>query len=90
MIVKTKDPNEVLDYLFRWTKELERIDDTISSFEIIAETGITIDSSSNTDTEVTVWISGGTIAERYLVTCRIVTAGGRTYDKSFYLHIAQQ
>lgn len=90
MIVKTKDPNAVLDYLFRWTKELTRLDDTISSFEIFAETGITIDSSSNTDTEVTVWISGGTAGTRYLVTCRIVTAGGRTYDKSFYLNIAQQ
>lgn len=72
-----------------WTRELDRIGDTISSREIIAEPGITIGDISNTDTEVTVWISGGTLGQRYLITCRIVTAGGRTYDKSFYLRIAQ-
>jgi len=89
METKTKDQEAVLDYLFRWTRELDRIGDTISSKQIIAEPGITIGDISNTDTEVTVWISGGDLGRRYLVTCRIVTTGGRTYDKSFYLNIAQ-
>ncbi len=73
-----KDPNEVLDYVRDWSALLDT--DTISSSTWTPDVGITKDSSSNTTTTATVWLSGGTAGTTYGVLNRIVTAGGRTHD----------
>ena len=90
----TKDPSEVLDYVFDWApltngrtgaiSDWLTSGETIVSRTITAETGITVDSSSITDsnTSVTVWLSGGTAGENYIVTCTIVTSAGRTAERS--------
>ena len=89
-----KDPSAVLDYVFDWASLTnERTDatsdwlgsgETITSKTVTAETGITVDSSSLTDsnTSVTVWLSGGTAGSNYIVACRIVTSAGRTDERS--------
>lgn len=73
-----KDPNEVADYVRDWSAILGA--DTIATSTWTPDTGITVNSSSNTTTTATVWLSGGTDGTNYGVLNRIVTAGGRTHD----------
>lgn len=87
-----KDPSAVLDFKFDW-KALTNASgpsdwlasgETISTRTITAETGITVDSSSITDTNttVTVWLSGGTAGNVYDVACRITTSASRTDERT--------
>ncbi|MGA5467183.1 hypothetical protein [Mycobacterium sp. NPDC050041] len=85
-----KDPDAVLDYVFDWSEWLDG--DTISSATVTIEgptgdTSITVDDSSFTDTTTTVWLSAGTENHNYLITWRVVTAGGRTDDYSALLQV---
>lgn len=75
-----RDPDSVKPWTFDLTDWLET--DTISSHTAFASTGLTVDSSSNTSTSVTVWLSGGTVGQRYTLTVRVVTAAGVTDDGS--------
>lgn len=84
--MKTKDPDDVLDYVFDFTQSHDGGDgwlgnDTIESYEVIVPAGLTKDSDSESGGKVTVWLSGGTAGIDYVVTCRIVTALGRTKDQ---------
>jgi len=79
-MIYSKDPDETADYEFEWAADIGT--DTISNVTIVADTGITVDSNSNTDNVVTVWLSGGTARSTYRVVCRITTVGGRTLDQS--------
>lgn len=88
----TKDPQAVLDYTFDWrayTNGTGKTDwlatgETINTKTITATTGITVNSSalSDSDTSVTVWLSGGTADRDYVVGCKITTDGGRTDKRS--------
>ncbi|MCK5783867.1 MAG: hypothetical protein KAH06_05430 [Desulfobacterales bacterium] len=75
-----KDPNAVLDYQADWSDWLG--DDTISTSDWILPTGIIEDSATNTTTTATIWLSGGTAGTSYTLVNRIVTAGGRTEDRT--------
>ena len=81
----TKSGAEVLDYAINWETWLDG--DTISSSVWDVDTGLTEDSESETSSVATVWLSGGTDNEIYQVTNQIVTAGGRTAERSFRLTI---
>lgn len=95
-----KDPSAVLDYRFDWralTNGTGKSDwlasgETISTHTVTATTGLTVDSSSLTDTSssVTAWLSGGTAGETYTVTCQIVTTAGRTDERSITIIVAQR
>lgn len=76
----TKDPDAVLDYVWDWSAWLD--DDVIDDFEVLPADGITVQSSSATDTAVTVWLADGELNATYAVTCRIFTLGGRTDDRT--------
>lgn len=88
---KVKDPDAVKDYEFDWSEFLDG--DTLltnpNGHEILVEPsgGVTIDSSSNDDTTVTVFVSGGTVGTDVKVVCRVFTAGGRTDDACLELEI---
>ena len=87
-----KDPDAVLDYKFDWAASTNGTGssdwlasgETISSHTIDADTGITVDSSAETDsdTSVTVWLSGGTAGTEYSVRCEIVTSASRTDERT--------
>lgn len=89
---KIKDPDAILDYKFDWKASTNGSGDsdwlssgeTISTYTITAQSGITVDSDSLTDanTSVTVWLSGGTAGTRYTVACKIVTSAGRTDERT--------
>lgn len=72
--------NTLLDYPFDWTNWLVEQSDTISSFTLTADDGLTISSSSNTSYVVTAWINITTatpLNKIMSLECSIVTASGR-------------
>lgn len=100
MIQFQKDPNAVLDYKFDWAAQTNgsgssdwlASGETIASYTVTAETGLTKVSDSVTDsnTSVTVWLSGGTTDTVYDVTCHIVTSVGREDDRTMKIVVRQQ
>lgn len=83
---RSKDPDDVLDYSINWARELAG--DTISTSVWTVPSGLTDESlSTNTDTETTVWLSGGTDGTSYDVKNRITTAAGRTMDQTVTLKV---
>lgn len=95
-----KDPDAVLDYKFDWAALTNSSGDsdwlesgeTISTYTITAETGITVDSDSKTDTDtsVTVWLSGGTAGADYEVACEIVTSSSRTDERTIKIQVRER
>jgi hypothetical protein len=83
-----KDPSAVLDYAWDWATWLGV--DTIAESTVTAGSGLTLDSSSNTTTKVTAWLSGGTAGVEYDVTCRVVTAGGRTDERTIAVRVEER
>lgn len=83
-----KDPDATLDYQTDWSGWLS--DDTISTSTWIVPDGITKNSDLNTATSATIWLSGGTAGERYPVVNRIVTAGGRTEDRTIQIVVTDR
>ena len=88
MKIFQKDPSDVLDYTFRWQRWLDG--DTIVTSTWTTESGLTIDSESETIDSATVWVSGGRDGEEYIVTNTITTITGRTKEKSFILKVEDQ
>lgn len=75
-----KDPNSVLDYVVNWASWLDT--DTISTSTWTVPTGITKASDTNTTTTATIWLSGGTAGTSYDIANKIVTAAGRTEERT--------
>ena len=100
MIEFIKDPDAVLDYKFDWAADTNGSDDPyatdwladgeiISSKVVTVASGLTKDSDSLTDsdTSVTVWLSGGTDDTRYSVACKIVTSESRTDERTIIIYV---
>lgn len=85
----TKDPDAVLDYVFDWSSWLAD-GETISSHEAEVGTGITKDSDSESSGIVTIWLSGGTHGNDYLVACKIVTSMERTDERSINIRCRER
>ena len=84
-----KDPSAVLDYVFDWTEWLAT-GETITDHTITADTGITVDSSTESDGKVTVWLSGGTAGQNYKVACKITTSAGRTDERTLWIRVVDR
>lgn len=84
-----KDPSAVLDYVFDWTEWLAT-GETITDHTITADTGITVDSSTESDGKVTVWLSGGTAGINYKVACLITTTEGRTDERTIWIKVVER
>lgn len=91
MGIKTflKDPDAVLDYEMDWSDWLVDTD-TIVTSTWTADTGITIDSNTNSTTSATVWLSGGAAGSSYTVTNSIVTDDGRADDRSITIRCSER
>ena len=95
-----KDPDAVLDYKFDWkadtngngTSDWLQSGETLSSHTIDADSGITVDSSalSDTNTSVTVWLSGGTAGTDYAVRCEVVTSASRTDERTMMIAVRER
>lgn len=85
----TKDPSAVLDYTTDWSQWL-LTGDTIASATVVATAGISVNSFSNTTTSVSAWLAGGTSGVPYQVTFGVVTAQGRTDERSITVNVANR
>lgn len=93
-----KDPEAILDYKFDWaaetngTGESDWLDsgETISDYTITVDSGLTKESDSEASGAVTVWLSGGTVDERYKVTCEIDTSHGRTDQRTIEIWVLER
>jgi hypothetical protein len=89
MSIFIKDPDAVLDYSFDWSAWLD-VAETISSYTIDEDTGITVDSDSEAAGVVTVWLSGGTAGTTYAVRCEVVTDAGRTDERTMVIKVQER
>lgn len=85
-----KDPDAALDYAWDWSTWLTAYTDTISTFTITADSPLVVGTTSETSGVVTAFISGGTAESVVAAKCRIVTAGGRTDERSIYFYVRQR
>lgn len=83
-----KDPSAVKDYSVDWAAWLAG--DTISSYTVVVQAGLTKDSDSRNVGVVTVWLSGGVAGKTYSVVNRIVTTNGRTEERTFEILVKNQ
>lgn len=89
-----KDPNAELDYAWNWSKWLLPISDTIASYTLFPDTGLTILDDDLQGNLVVAKIKGGKAGQTQKVVCRIVTVGGsmgpRTDERTLYLEILER
>jgi hypothetical protein len=85
----TKDPSAVLDWAFDWTDWLAAAE-TITNHDMTADTGLTVDSSTEDAGVVTVWLSGGTAGENYKVACLVETSAGRTDERTIWIKVVNR
>lgn len=81
-----KDPDEILDYTVDWSDRLGTTD-TITNSIWTVPVGITNTSEDHTTTRTTLWLSSGTLGDKYDIQNRIVTVEGRTMDQTITLKI---
>lgn len=76
-----KDPDDVVAVTVDWSDLMTQTSDTITSASWVSD-GLTVDSSSNTTLTASAVVSGGSGGTVYILTSRVVTTGGKTYDRS--------
>lgn len=85
-----RDPDARLDYAVDFGAEWLQDGETITSYEVEVDPGLTLESSSEADGRVTAWISGGEAGRTYLARFRITTNRGRTDDRTLRLVTRQR
>lgn len=85
-----KDPDAVLDYPIDFSAWLADISDTYLNHSVLVTGGLSVVSSSQALGVITPVLSGGNVGETATFTVRIVTVGGRTDDRTFYLKIQER
>jgi len=88
IVLEAKDPNAILPYTIDWSRWLGGA--TIESSEWEADDGITVVSTSNTDTQTEVWLSGGIDGSSYQVTNHIVVSDGREDDRTLLIRVEER
>ncbi len=86
-----KDPDDVLLYRMDWSAFLSPLSDTISTSAWDGG-GLTVgtDAIETNSLKTTLWLSGGTDGTTYTVANKIVTAEGRTVERSFKLMVEER
>lgn len=78
-----------LDFVFNWTSWLSS-SETLSTYALTVQSGLTLSSESFSSVIVTAWLSGGTIGMEYSVDCKIVTSSSRTDERSMRIIIPEK
>jgi hypothetical protein len=87
-----KGPDSRLPFTVDWSAWLaHEDDDEIDSAEWLVE-GVTLDSPPpiHAEGKATAWLSGGTLGAVHPATCRIVTVGGRTDERTLLIRIEER
>ena len=87
--VTAKTPAEVVAYSIDWSSELASQDpaDTILTSTWTASTGVALSGPVEANEETKITVSGGETGASYLITNKIVTDAGATYEKSLHLAV---
>ncbi len=93
--VKRKDPDAKLDYPFDWRAKTHgngssdwlAPEETIVSYVITVDDGITLMKDSEDDGMVVVWLSGGEVGNWYKVACKITTSEGRVDERTLHIRV---
>ena len=92
-----KDPDSILDWDFNWrvTDDDEKVpwleeNETIVSYIITLDEGITLVEDTENDGHVIVWLSGGEISKEYIVSCKIITSLGRVEPRSILIKMSER
>ncbi len=88
-----KDPDAVLDYVFDWRDASTpwlATSETVVGHAITADTGLAVDSSTENNGKITVWLSGGTAGINYKVACLITTSAGRTDERTIWIKVTNR
>jgi hypothetical protein len=83
-----KDPDSVLDYTVNWEDWLDS--DTLSASSWTTPAGLTKDSDAFGDSAATVWLSSGSVGERYSIVNHITTDAGRQEDQTLVIICKQK
>lgn len=88
-----KAPVALLDWGFDWNSkkngELPWLSsgETITSHQIIADTGITVNRSTAEEGFIKVWLSGGELGKTYRISCKINTDAGRVDIRTILIKV---
>jgi hypothetical protein len=85
-----KDKDSLLDYTHLWSEWLAEVSDAIVDSTWVADDGIVIENQSNTTTEATVWLSGGSVGNQYSIVNEIETAGGRIDNRTLIVKVREK
>lgn len=95
-----KDPVAELDYVFdfkaltngRGDSDWLEVGETILTKTVTVDSGLTKESDTLTDTNtsITVWLSGGIAGQNYKVTAEIVTSAGRTDKRTATVRVKER
>jgi hypothetical protein len=89
-----KDPNDITDYSVDWQYLLDAGEAIVTStwlfytMDNVITTDLVEESSSNTDSVTSVFISGGVVDTKYKIANKITTTL-RTLERTFYLHVLE-
>lgn len=84
-----QDPQAVIQRTFDWSAWLST-GETITSATVTADTGFTVSGVTHDDTTVTFFGEGGTVGERYKVTCHVVTTAGEENDDTLTIRVIER
>ena len=88
--LRDKADVDEIDFVFDWTAVMAEISDTISTATVTytgSDTALTVDTLTIAATSVQFWTRAGTSGVSYLITCKVVTVGGRTIERAMRLTI---
>ena len=80
-----KDPDEIWDYTWDWSEDIESTDTVTSA--TVTGSGVTIDGSGISGQTVTARVSGGTIGTPGSASCHAVFASGQEGERTIYFTI---
>ena len=85
-----KDPSAVLDHGMDWTSWLDE-GETIASQTVVATpAGLTIAAVAQANGIVSWRVSGGTLGQDYIATCRVTTSIGRVDERSVRYRVGER
>jgi hypothetical protein len=84
------DPDARKDFTFDFSDFVSESDVTIVTHEIVHGDGVVVDDSTNSDTEVTFWVSGVAQGATETVTVRVTLSTGLVDDYSLNFRGKQQ
>ena len=87
--VFTKQPAELMDYDVEFTEFLAGLNDSIQSFTVDADAGITVISSALNGNVVKVWCADGVSGTSYKITVTAQTVGGRIKQVEFKIKVKE-